>query len=428
MMEVSGLVRKSIRDIVPYKPGKPISELEREMGLSDVAKLASNENMEGPSAKAVRRMIEAIKELNYYPDGNAYCVKQAIARKHNVPADQIVVGNGSDDILVMLGQAFLEPGDIVLSAHPSFLRYSQIALIAGAEFIGIPLVEFGYDLDAILDSVTEKTKMIFIANPNNPTGTIVRKRAADRFVKKLPSHVVAVFDEAYYDYIDDPEYPQSLEYLDKYPDKNIVVLRSLSKSYSLAGLRFGYGISNKEIIRYLDVVRGPFNVNTISQAAAIGCLEDAEHAARARISNSLERNFLYTEYERLGLRFIPSFANFILVDMGTSGEAVYEKLMKRGVIVRPMKSWGLPDTFLRITIGTRSQNERLIDALELTLDELKAGRTRCAARKTSPDKALACGCSPFDMPPCCDRSTNTSEPPSSCGGAVSPVGGKKKRR
>jgi histidinol-phosphate aminotransferase len=346
----------------PYVPGRPIEEVEREFGLTGVVKLASNENPLGPSPRALAAMQEAAGKLALYPDGACYDLVRALSRSLEVPTDHLVAGNGSDEIIHYLGLAYLRPGDELLTGDPSFVRYEAAALLNEAEFIAAPLRDHTFDLDAMAERLSARTRLVFIANPNNPTGTVVGRREVERFLDRCPAETLVVMDEAYYEYVDDPEYPQSLDYIRE--GRNVVVLRTFSKIYALAGIRVGYGVARPEIIHAVHQVREPFNVNSLAQAAAIASLEDPEQVPRSRRSNIDGRDYLYAECRRLRLEYVPTQANFVLIDVGRPSTPVYEALMRRGVIVRVLG--GLP-THLRVTIGTMPDNRRFIQELEAVL-------------------------------------------------------------
>jgi histidinol-phosphate aminotransferase len=353
-----------VQRLRPYVPGKPIEEVERELGLpsSEIVKMASNENPLGPSPRALQAISAALGGLGLYPDGSCFTLTNALARHWEVAPENLVVGNGSDEIIHYLGLAFLRPGDEVLTGDPSFVRYESAAVLNEAEFIATPLRDYTFDLDAMAERLSERTRMVFIANPNNPTGTMVRKKAVERFLERCPEETLVVMDEAYYEYVDDPDYPDSLAYVRE--GRNVVVLRTFSKIYALAGLRVGYGIARPEIIHALHQVREPFNVNTLAQVAAVASLEDPEQVPRSRKCNREGRDYLYREFRRLGLPCVETQANFVLVDVLRPNRPVYEALMRRGVIVRVLG--GLP-THLRVTIGTPADNQRFIRELEAVL-------------------------------------------------------------
>jgi histidinol-phosphate aminotransferase len=361
-MAADRLVREAILKLKPYSPGKPIEEVEREYGLRDIIKLASNENPLGPSPRAIAAMEAAIRQVRLYPDNDWYDLRRALARHLGFPAEQIVVGHGSDELIHNIGLAFINPGEEVMMPEGPFSQYEFTGQLMAGELVKVAYTaDFRYDLEAMGERLSEKTKVVYLGNPNNPTGTIVTKREVDRFLERLPARAVLVLDEAYSEYVEDPEYPRSLEYVRE--GRRVVVLRTFSKIYALAGLRIGYGVSTPEVIGYLQQVREPFNVSNVALAAAGASLEDGDQVRRSRELNREGKQYFYREFERLGLRYARSEANFVWVDVGRDGGEVYEALLKRGVIVRGGDIFGFPN-HLRVTTGTREQNERFIAELE----------------------------------------------------------------
>ena len=369
-MALSDLVKENIRRLKPYSPGKPIEEVEREYGITDIVKLASNENPLGPSPKAVEAMRKALEKVSLYPDGICFYLKKALAKHWNVAEEQIIVGNGSDELIHYIGVTFLSAGDEVIQADPSFVRYESAAVLNDCECIMVPLRDLTHDLEAMAGRITDRTRLIFIANPNNPTGTAVTQRDVDRFMSRLPERVIAVFDEAYYEYVESPDYPDMLSCVNS--GANVIVLRTFSKIYGLAGLRVGYGIARPEVIQCLNQVREPFNVNSIAQVGAVASLEDRGQVERSRRVNSEGKQFLYREFEAMGLPYAPSEANFVFFDIQRDCRPVFEELLKRGVIVRTGDIFGFP-TFFRVTIGTDAENRRFIRALREVLSRASAG-------------------------------------------------------
>lgn len=358
--------KKHIQNIRPYEPGKPIKELQREYEIRDVIKLASNENPLGPSGKAIRAMRGAIRDAHLYPEASCYYLLTRLARELEIDPGHIIFGNGSDEIIELLARGFISEGDEVLSSEKTFLMYPILAQVCGAAFRAVPMTkDYRYDLDGILRAITPKTKMIFIVNPNNPTGTYVTTQEVEAFLKQVPEHVVVCFDEAYVDFVDAPDFPQTLSYV-KAGRPNVVVLRTFSKAYGLAGLRIGYGLASKEIVEYLHKVRQPFNVNSLAQAAATAALDDTFFRWRTKWLVVRGRKFFYRKLAKLGLEYLPSQANFILVNMKADGQEVYQYLLKQGMIIRPMGAYDLPD-WIRVTIGRRSQNAKLIRLLKVYL-------------------------------------------------------------
>ncbi len=361
-----------IRTLAPYPPGKPIEELEREYGISDSIKLASNENPLGPSPRALAAIQEALSQLHRYPDGSCYYLKRALARKLGVSPDAIVFGNGSNELIELAVRTFLRQGDEAVMADQAFVIYRLVVQAQGGRARVVPLRHYTHNLEAIADAITPATRMVFLANPNNPTGTIFFRDQWEEFLARVPEDVVVVMDEAYFEYVDDPRYPDSLS--SHAPTRALLTLRTFSKIYGLAGLRIGYGVAPPVLVDLMDRVRAPFNVSSLAQAAAIAALEDDEHVERTRRVNREGMEFLRHEFERLGLEYVPSWANFILVRVG-NGARVYEALLRRGVIVRPMGVYGFPE-HVRISVGTQAENERCIAALEQVL---RAGGLRATA-------------------------------------------------
>ncbi len=366
-MDIRDLVPEHILSITPYQPGKPIEELQRELGISDCIKLASNENPLGPSPKALEAMQKAVNKANYYPDGGSYYLKEALAKKFHVRSSQIFTGSGSDEVIELMMRTFLTPADDVVLSQYSFIVYTLTALGIGCKIRSIPRrPDYTHDLSAMADAITDNTKMVFIDNPTNPLGTMVGQDAFDAFMKNVPERVLVVSDEAYDEYVDADDFPNSLEYLEN--GRRILVLKTFSKIYGLAGLRIGYGLGPDEIIDAANRIRPPFNVNAIAQAAALAALDDRDHVERSQQVNSAGKVYLYKEFEALGLSYIPSYGNFVTVDFGREAAPINESLLRQGVIVRPIKGYGLPN-HLRISIGTQQQNERLIQALQHALTE-----------------------------------------------------------
>jgi histidinol-phosphate aminotransferase len=361
-----------VRGLKPYQPGKPISELEREYGVSGIIKLASNENPLGPGPAVREAIAREVDQVVRYPDANAFELKQSIARMHDVSPDCITLGNGSNDVLVLLAESFLQPGLEAVYSEYAFAVYPIAVQAVGATARVAPALGWdapqplGHDLGAMADRVGDRTRLAFIANPNNPTGTWVTADALEGFIAAVPPNTLVVVDEAYADYVEEPAYPDCVRWLDRYP--NLVVTRTFSKAYGLAGLRLGYGLSSPQVADILNRVRQPFNVNSIAQAAGLAALSDREYLARSVEINNREREKLAEALAGFGLRFIPSVGNFLLVDVGGPALPVYEALLRLSVIVRPVGNYGLPEC-LRISIGTAEENSRLIAALGQVLNE-----------------------------------------------------------
>jgi len=353
-------VHPDIASLSPYVPGKPIEELQRELGLARVVKLASNENPLGPSTKALAVLAESAATLHRYPDGGAYRLREALADRWKVTPDHVILGNGSDEILGLLARTFLSPGDEAVMADPTFVIYKMEAMAAHGKPIVIPLTQWRHDLAAMADAMTDRTKLLFVCNPNNPTGTMVTGTDVARLMERVPSHVVVVFDEAYYEYVRSPQFPESMAYVEQ--GRNVIVLRTFSKIYGLAGLRIGYGITTPEITNFLNRVRPPFNANSLAQRAALAALGDDEHVTRSRSVNGAGMGQMTAGLKALGFEVVPSEANFLFFDVGREGRAVFEALLREGVIVRHIEG-----PMLRVTIGLEAENQAFLEALKRVL-------------------------------------------------------------
>ncbi len=354
-----------IRSIAPYQPGKPISELAREYGLDpdNIIKLASNENPLGVSPRGLAAMRAALSDVARYPDGNGFELKQALSRHFGVSMNSIVLGNGSNDVLDQVARAFLAPGlDAVYSQH-AFAVYPLATQTIGARGIEVPARDFGHDLDAMRAAITAQTRMIFIANPNNPTGTLVPPKKLLEFLAAVPPRVVVVLDEAYNEYLEDEYKSDSIEWLRRFP--NLVITRTFSKIYGLAGLRVGYALAHEVVADLMNRVREPFNVNSLGLAAAAAALDDKAFVRKGFEVNRDGMKQIVAGLKALGLAYIPSFGNFVSFHVG-DGAAVFERLLRRGVIVRPIGGYGMP-AYLRVSIGTEAENARFLDALRQSL-------------------------------------------------------------
>jgi len=379
-MDARGLVPEWIRTLTPYPPGMPIEELERQLGIRDSIKLASNENPLGPSPKALAAIGAALGDLHRYPDGSAFYLKRRLAERLGVSPDEIVVGNGSNEIIELAVRAFLRPGDEAVMADQAFVIYRLVVQAAGGRSRIVPLRDFTHDLEAMAEAVTPRTRLVFLANPNNPTGTIYRRAAWETFLRALPPHLVVVADDAYAEYVEDPAYPDTLR---ERGDGSVPVLtlRTFSKLYGLAGLRVGYGVASAPVIDLLGRVRQPFNVNALALAGALGALDDEEHVRRTLALNREGMAFLVATFRRLGLESVPSAANFVLVRVGQAAR-VYQALLRRGVIVRPMEVYGFPE-HVRVTVGLPEENQRFADALAAVLHDAEDDSAReTGARKS----------------------------------------------
>ncbi len=355
------LMRKCVQNLKPYPPGKPIEELERELGLKGSIKLASNENPLGPSPKAMRAVRENLKNIHRYPDGNAYYLREKLAGKFGLSMSRTMVGSGADELIELVAKAFLSPGEAVIIPEHSFLLYETFAFSFDGNAVTVPLSEFSIDLQAMSNAVTSNTKIVIINNPQNPTGKAVTRDEISRFLNELPSGVIVVLDEAYIEFATDPDVGSGLEFLDSYPF--LVVIRTFSKIYGLAGLRLGYGFASEIITDALNRVRQPFNVNSLAQVAAVAALDDDEFVRKTLALTKEGLAYLYRELDRLRLPYIPTQANFLLIKTPLGARETYERMLKQGVIVRPMDSYGLEDC-IRVNVGLPEENSRFINTLE----------------------------------------------------------------
>lgn len=359
------MLRKCLCDIAPYSPGKPIDEVKRELGLEEVYKLASNENPLGPPESAVEAMRTTAGKVSLYPDANAYELRMALSKFHGVAPDQIVFGDGSNELLKLLSLVFLEPGDEIIIPQPSFGEYMRTGVLCGAKAKAIPLNEnFGVDLPAMVAAIGTKTKMVYLCNPNNPTGTVIDKRLLKQMMNRMED-VIVVLDEAYFEFVQDKNSPDGVAFFKEFP--NVVSLRTFSKAYGLAGLRVGYAICHEEIANALNKAREPFNVNSMAQVAAVAALNDQEYLKKSVGHNAVEREFLYTELKKRGFQVVPSEANFLLVDVVRDCSEVFCGLLKKGIIVRSADIFGYP-TKIRLSVGLHKENEAFLAALEECMD------------------------------------------------------------
>ncbi|UZE94879.1 histidinol-phosphate transaminase [Alkalimarinus alittae] len=360
--DLFSLATKGVQSLHPYQPGKPVDELERELGITNIVKLASNENPLGPSPKALKAIEDAFQGLCRYPDGGGFKLKSALAERYDVVAEQITLGNGSNDLLEIVARAFADSDSAILFSQYAFAVYPIVTQSIGATAIEVPAVDWSHDLIAMAEAITDNTKLVFIANPNNPTGTYVSNDELVRFLDAVPEHVIVVLDEAYCEYIDDDhqDFPNSGLLLPNYP--NLIITRTFSKAWGLASLRVGYALSHPDIADLLNRVRQPFNVNSFALEAALAVLSDDEYLASSQRTNTEGMKQLIEGFDRLGLAYIPSVGNFVAVDTGRDGVAVFQALLERGVIVRPVSNYGMPQ-HLRISIGLQHENERFLTAL-----------------------------------------------------------------
>ena len=358
-MKPNDYVPDYISTLVAYAPGKPIEEVEREYGIANSVKLASNENPLGPAPKALHAIRAKLEQLHLYPDGDCFYLKERLANKLGVAPDQLIFGNGSNEIIELAARTFMRAGDEAVMASQAFIVYKLVVQALGGVARQVPLRDFTHDLAAMSRVVSAKTRIIFLANPNNPTGTIYRRQAWENFLDGLPEEVLVIADEAYFEYVNDDHYPDSLDYHDR--GKTILTLRTFSKLYGLAALRIGYGVAQKQIIDLMHRVRQPFNVNAVAQWAALAALDDSEHVQRSLAANRHGMEFLSAAFDQLGLSYVPSHGNFVLVRVG-NGNGVYQSLLRHGVIVRPMGVYEFPE-HVRVTVGTMDENRRFIEAL-----------------------------------------------------------------
>ncbi|OGL54744.1 MAG: histidinol-phosphate transaminase [Candidatus Schekmanbacteria bacterium RIFCSPHIGHO2_02_FULL_38_11] len=358
------LVPSNILTLNPYYPGKPIEDVEREFGIKDSIKLASNENPLGPSPKALATIKKYLKKIHLYPDSTTYYLKQMLSSYLKVSEKNIIIGNGSNEIIELIARTFLTPQSESVIADQAFIVYQMIVQAVGAKKIIVPLKNYTHNLLGMAECINKNTRIIFIANPNNPTGTIVNDEVFEQFLNLVPEDVLVVLDEAYMEYVTDKNYPNSIQYLST--RNNLIILRTFSKIYGLAGLRIGYGIANQEVIELLNKIRQPFNVNSLAQVAAIASLSDEAHVKRSLENNEEGKAYLYNEFERLGLSYVPTSANFILVHCEQDCTILSNKLLKLGVIVRPMRSYNFPNS-IRVTIGLPKENNKFISALKKVL-------------------------------------------------------------
>ncbi|KPK40861.1 MAG: aspartate aminotransferase [Gammaproteobacteria bacterium SG8_47] len=362
----ANLAAPGVAALQPYQPGKPVEELERELGIRGAVKLASNENPLGPSPQVLDALPQLLADLGRYPDGNGFALKKVLAARHSVDPSQLTLGNGSNDILELIARAFVTPANEVIFSQHAFAVYPIVTQAVGARAVVTPATNWGHDLDAMARAVNDRTRVVFVANPNNPTGTWLGADSLARFIESLPPHVLVVVDEAYYEYASrwptaqDDGYPDTTQWLARYP--NLIVTRTFSKAYALAGLRVGYAVSNTAVADLLNRVRQPFNVNSLGLAAAVIALQDEAHLERALSVNRDGMKQLIAVFTELGLEYIASAGNFIAVDVGRDAGPVYDALLRRGVIVRPVANYGMP-RHLRITVGTDAENARFIEAL-----------------------------------------------------------------
>ena len=365
---IKKLVRKVVLELKPYQGGKPISQLKREKGISRIIKLASNENPFPPAKKVLKALRDSLTKINLYPDGNGYYLRNELAKRSKLKRDNIILGNGSSEIISMALETFVNPGEEVIIPEPSFIIYNDLIKLRDALPIIIPLKNYKLNLSGMLKAINKKTKMVILCNPNNPTGTIIKKEELKKFMKKVPENVIILSDEAYLEYVEDRNFGSAFPYLKS--EKNVIIARTFAKSSSLAGLRIGYGVAKTEIISEINKVRPPFNTSSLAQVAALTALKDREHLKKTKENNKKEKKYLYKNLEKLGFSFIPTQTNFVCINLKRDASAICQRLEKEGVIIRAMSNFNLPD-FLRVTIGTHQENLFFIQKLKKILCQKK---------------------------------------------------------
>lgn len=356
--------RDCLNNISPYIPGKPIDDVKREFNIKEVIKLASNENPYGTSDCVKKAVIESLNSTQLYPDGNSTLLREEVSKYLNVPKENLIFGNGTDELISIMGKVFVEKDDECITAQTTFSQYAASVKSMDGIMVYSKMKNFGFDLEDILSKITEKTKIIFIANPNNPTGTVFYKKEQEEFLSKVPSNILVVIDEAYSEFVEDENFPNTLSYLDSY--KNVVLFKTFSKAFGLAGFRIGYAIASKEIIGLLEKLRNPFNVSIPAQVAAMTALKDMDFLNKTVSNNTKVKFYMYDEFEKMGLTYIPSFANFIMVDVKCDSMTIFNKLMEKGFVIRPGSAFSM-NTYLRVSLGTLEQMQNFIKALKLVL-------------------------------------------------------------
>jgi len=366
MLDAGFLVSEGIKQLTPYVPGKPLEELEREYGISDAVKMASNENPLGPCPKAIEAIKKYLTTLHRYPDANSYALKEKLSKKFSIPLDCIIPANGSNEIIEYSLKAFLRPGYEVIIPEPTFSLYAKFTRAMDGIPVQVPLNKFCIDLQAIMDKIGPKTRIIFINNPNNPTGTIIKKEAFDNFLLSIPENIIVILDEAYGEFVNDADFPRGEQYLEG--PRWVITMKTFSKAYGLAGLRIGYGLASGDLSRFINKIRQPFNVNSLAQVAACAALEDEKHLQETLRVVSHGLRYLYRELDRLKIEYIPTQANFFMIRVGKDCNKIYEAMLKEGVIVRPLSSFGFHD-YIRVSVGTPEENERFITSLKKVLKD-----------------------------------------------------------
>lgn len=363
--------RRALENLRPYPPGKPIEEVQREYGIPCVIKLASNENLYGPSPRVLSALRQKLKQINYYPDANVYVLTQTLAKKLRVKPTNLIFGNGTDELILLIALTFLESSDNIVISKNAFIRYKMAAQVMGVPWKAVPMLNFCHNVEALLAAVDAQTRAIFLDNPNNPLGTCIGSKELEYLLQNLPQTVLLIVDEAYREFVSRRDYHhRSVEFLSKHP--NLVLLRTFSKVYGLAGLRIGYAIANEEVISAINRVRPPFNVNSLAQAAALAALDDDAYIKQVAKNIVAQRKWLSKELRKLGLKFLPSETNFITIEMNSDSTMIAESLMKKGIIVRPLAGFGLKN-YIRVTIGKPEHNQAFLKALKEILNQTKRG-------------------------------------------------------
>lgn len=358
---MKNLIRKNVLKVEYYEPGLPIEVIRKELGLKEISKLASNENPLGPSPLATEAIRKSLKEGNFYPDNNCHHLRETLAEHLGIPKKHIGVGNGTTELILLMGLAFLNSKETLIMSESSFIMAKIVAQIMDCNLIEVPLKAYRHDLDSLARAVTHDTKIVYLDNPMNPIGTMVTKQDILRFMEKIPEDVIVVFDEAYYEYVNGENFPESLKFIEE--GRNVIVLRTFSKVYGLAGFRVGYCIAKEDFLVAIKKVSPPFSVNRLAQIGAAVALKDKEHLKKTKEINESGKKFLYENFEKMSVFYIPSETNFVTIDTKTDAKRLSDELMKKGVIVRPLTMYGRP-TFLRVTVGTQEQNIRFIDAFK----------------------------------------------------------------
>ena len=361
---VDDAIRKELNNLKPYVPGKNVREVEIELNITNIIKLASNENPLGPSPKALEAVQKKLKDCSVYPDQTTIELREALAKKLGIDKDCLIIGNGSDEIMLLAAATFLSAGEEVLISENTFSTYEFCTRVFDGTPVFVPIRDYKYDMEGFARALTPKTKLVWLCSPNNPTGTIITKKEMDEFLSKLPSTTIVVIDEAYGEFATSRDYPSATEYVKK--GANVIVLKTFSKLYGLAGVRIGYGIAKPEIIKYLNLTKLPFNVNRLGTAAAVAALEDKEFISKSLKVNEDGKKFLYSKLDEFRLNFVKTEANFILIDVNRNADKVFMEMMRMGVIIRPLTSFGFGEA-IRVTVGTSDQNKRFIEALKKAL-------------------------------------------------------------